>query len=158
MNETRGNSQASILDRLIDLDPDVSKEPVQLRLRDPREAKASVVRDLENLLNTRRHILTPPPGYTEVNSSLFTFGLPDFTSQNPKNITVRQQLRQEIERTIARFEPRLRNVSVHVEAAGDNDRSLRFRINGLLMLEPEAEPVTFDTYFDVNRSQYVFVR
>lgn len=157
-DERHQNLQASVLDRLVDQEPEVSHEPVQYRLLGVGQVKAWVVRDLENLLNTRRHILTPPPAYTEVNDSLFTFGLPDYTSQNPKNMAVRQQLRQEIERTIARFEPRLKDVSVHVEAAADNDRSLRFRINGLLVVEPEAEPVTFDTYFDVNRSQYVFVR
>jgi type VI secretion system protein ImpF len=153
-DERHENLQASVLDRLVDQEPEVSREPVQYRLLGVGQVKAWVVRDLENLLNTRRHILTPPPAYTEVNDSLFTFGLPDYTSQNPKNMAVRQQLRQEIERTIARFEPRLKDVSVHVETATDNDRSLRFRINGLLVVEP----VTFDTYFDVNRSQYVFVR
>jgi type VI secretion system protein ImpF len=56
------------------------------------------------------------------------------------------------------FEPRLRNVSVQVEMATDKDRTLRFRINGLLIVEPEAEPVTFDTFFDVNRGQYVISR
>ena len=142
----------------MDQEPEVSREPVEHRVLGVGQVKTWVVRDLENLLNTRRHILIPPPAYTEVNNSLFSFGLPDFTSQNPKNVTVRQQLRQEIERTIARFEPRLRNVTVHVETAADNDRSLRFRINGLLVVEPEAEPVTFDTYFDVNRSQYVISR
>jgi type VI secretion system protein ImpF len=154
-DERYQNLQASILDRLVDHEPEVSHEPVQYRLLSVGQVKAWVARDLENLLNTRRHILAPPPVYSEVNNSLLVFGLPDFTSQNPKNVAVRQQLRQEIERTIARFEPRLRNVTVHVETTADNDRSLRFRINGLLIVEPEAEPVTFDTYFDVNRSQYV---
>lgn len=152
------NLQSSILDRLVDHEPEVSHEPVRDRLLSVGQVKAWVVRDLENLLNTRRHILTPPPAYSEVNSSLFVFGLPDFTSQNPKNAAVRHQLRQEIERTVMQFEPRLRNVSVQVETATDNDRSLRFRINGLLIVEPEAEPVTFDTYFDVNQGQYVISR
>jgi type VI secretion system protein ImpF len=42
-----------------------------------------------------------------------------------------------------------------METPADKERSLRFRITGLLIAEPEAEPVTFDTYFDVNRGQYV---
>jgi type VI secretion system protein ImpF len=86
------------------------------------------------------------------------FGLPDFTAENPKNVAARQRLRQEIERTIVLFEPRLRNVTVHMETPTEKERSLRFRITGLLIAEPEAEPVTFDTYFDVNRGQYVISR
>jgi type VI secretion system protein ImpF len=154
-DERHQNLQASVLDRLVDHEPEVSHEPVQYRLLSVGQVKAWVVRDLEDLLNTRRHILAPPPAYSEVNNSLFVFGLPDSTSQSPRNVAVRQQLRQEMERTIARFEPRLKNVSVHVETAPDDEGSLRFRINGLLIVEPEAEPVTFDTYFDVNRGQYV---
>ena len=49
---------------------------------------------------------------------------------------MRQQLRQEIERTIAQFEPRLRNVTVQLESAAENERNLQFRINGLLVVDP----------------------
>jgi type VI secretion system protein ImpF len=71
---------------------------------------------------------------------------------------VRQQLRQDVERTISRFEPRLKNVTVHLETPTEKERNLRFRISGLLVVEPVAQPVSFDTYFDVNRSQYVISR
>ena len=155
MIQNRQNVQASILDRLVDNEPGVSHEPVQYRLLSIREIKASVIRDLENLLNTRRQILSPPAGCREVNNSVFVYGLGDFTAQNPKSVPVRQHLRHEIEKTISRFEPRLRNVTVHLETPTENERNLRFRINGLLFVEPVAEPVTFDTYFDVNRGQYV---
>ena len=143
------------MDRLVDHEPGVSHEPVQYRLLSIGQIKASVIRDLENLLNARRQILPPPVAYREVNNSLFVYGLRDFTSQNPKSVPVRQQLRQDVEKTISRFEPRLRNVTVHLETPTQKERNLRFRINGLLVVEPLAEPVTFDTYFDVNRGEYV---
>jgi len=111
MNQNQQNIRTSILDRLIDLEPGVSHEPVQQRTFDLRQIKAAVVRDLENLLNTRRHIFAPPAALTEVNSSLLVYGLGDFTSQNPRSPSVKQQLRQDIEKTLSRFEPRLRNVS-----------------------------------------------
>ncbi len=150
MNE---NIIPSILDRLIDNDPDLSQEAAQDRYMDIRQIKAQVVRDLENLLNTRRHIFDPPEGFREVAESLFTYGVSDFTSQNPGNISVKKSIRQDIEKVIARFEPRLRNVSVVVE--GDSRiNSLRFRINAMLVVEPESEPVSFDTFFDVNRGEY----
>lgn len=147
--------RASILDRLVDREPGVSHEPVQLRFFSLGQIKASVARDLENLLNTKRHILVPPTAYKEVHNSVFVYGLRDFTSLNPKALSVRQELRQDIERTIAKFEPRLKNVLVRLESRSQNERNLRFRISGLLVAEPFAEPVTFDTYFDVNRGEYV---
>jgi len=153
MNQNQQNIRTSILDRLIDLEPGVSHEPVQQRTFDLRQIKAAVVRDLENLLNTRRHILAPPAALTEVNNSLLVYGLGDFTSQNPRSPSVKQQLRQDIEKTLSRFEPRLRNVSVQFEAPHPNERNLRFRIIGMLVVDPIREPVTFDTLFDINRSQ-----
>jgi type VI secretion system protein ImpF len=153
MNQRNQNAQASLLDRLIDNEPGRSREPVQYRLS-LGQIKDAVVRDLENLLNTRRQILLPPPEYREVNSSLFLYGLQDFTSKNPDSPFVRQRLRQVIEQTISRYEPRLKNMTVQIETSSKNARDLRFRVTAVLMVEPIAEPVTFDTYFDVSRSEY----
>jgi type VI secretion system protein ImpF len=155
MNQNRQNIRASVLDRLVDYEPGVSREPVQYRLSSIGQLKASVTRDLENLLNTKRHILVPPAAYREVNSSLFVYGLRDFTSESPRSLSVRQQLRQEIEKTISRFEPRLKNLTVILETPTQNERNLRFRITGLLVVEPVTEPVAFDTCFNINRGEYV---
>jgi type VI secretion system protein ImpF len=155
MNQDPQNIQGSILDRLIDLEPGVSREPVQYRYLTIEQTKASVARDLENLLNTKQSILAPPAACREVNRSLFVYGLQDFTSQNPRSPMVRQHLRQLIEGVISRFEPRLRNVKVNFEKATENERNLRFRISALLMVDPVTEPVTFDTYFDVSRGEYL---
>jgi len=151
MNE---NILPSILDRLIDSNPELSKEPSQDRYFNARQIKAHVVRDLENLLNTRRHIFDPPDGFKEVENSIFTYGLNDFTSQNPGNISIRKAIKVDIEKSIERFEPRLKNVNVIVEN-DSNVNSLRFRINALLVLENESEPVSFDTFFDINRGEYI---
>lgn len=155
MKQNEPNLQASILDRLVDLEPRVSHEPVRSRLLGIRQIKAMVVRDLENLLNTRRQILSVPASFKEVNNSVFMYGLGDFTSESPKSPSVRQRLRRDIEKTLSRFEPRLRNVTVRLEEGTEKGRNLRFRISGLLVVEPETEPVSFDTYFDTNRGEYV---
>lgn len=154
LRQNRENLQASILDRLIDLEPALSHESVQYRLLSVGQAKTAVIRDLENILNTKRSILLPPSAYKEVGRSLFVYGLSDFTSESPRNPSVRQQLRMDIEKTISLFEPRLKSVTVRLETPTGNERSLRFRITGLLMVEPVSEPVTFDTYFDANRGEY----
>jgi type VI secretion system protein ImpF len=158
VRQNRENLQASLLDRLIDLEPALSRESVQYRLLSIGQAKAAVIRDLENILNTKRSILLPPSAYQEVGRSLFVYGLSDFSSENPRNPSVRQQLRTDIEKTVSMFEPRLKNVTVRLEAPAANERSLRFRITGLLVVEPVSEPVTFDTYFDANRSEYIIAK
>jgi type VI secretion system protein ImpF len=151
MIEKNLNAQASILDRLLDHDPKVASEPVRDRLS-VRQIKDAVIRDLENLLNTRRQM--PSPEYHEIHNSLYMYGLQDFTMKNPASPMVKQKLRQVIERTISRFEPRLKNVTVQIEAPSQNARDLRFRITAMLVMDPITEPVIFDTYFDVSRGEY----
>jgi type VI secretion system protein ImpF len=154
MSEPGRNAPASILDRLIDLDPGATRESVPFRLQDIRQVKTSVVRDLENLLNTKWLVAEPPGAFRNLRESLWLYGLRDFSADNPKAPAVRQQLRREIERTISRFEPRLRSVSVQLDAESEKERTLRFRISAMLIVEPLSEPVTFDTVLDVNRAQF----
>lgn len=154
MKESRRNIQASLLDRLIDNEPGNSREPVQYRKTTFKQVRGAVGRDLENLLNTKNYVSSLCSEYRELNSSILVYGMPDFTSANPKSPSVRHKLRRELEKAIAQFEPRLRNVTVRVEDQGTNERNLRFKINALLFLDPVVEPVTFDTIFDVNRCEY----
>ncbi len=156
--QDRQNSRASILDRLLDDEPKVTREPVQRRLLDMRQTKEKVIRDLENLLNTRRSILEVPVFYTGVNHSVLMYGVGDFTSENPQSPSVRHRLRQDIEKTITRFEPRIKNVTVRLEEGTIKGRNIRFRIMGTLVLESEVEPVTFDTFFEPDRGRYLIQR
>jgi type VI secretion system protein ImpF len=153
----RQNTQAPILDRLIDKEPKVTHEPAREGFS-VGQIKDSVARDLENLLNTRRNIFVPPSLCREVNNSLFVYGLPDFTSRNPGNVAVRSQLRLEIEKTLARFEPRLKNVTVHVDPPSGINRELKFRITGVLFIDAISEQVVFDTNYDLTRSNYTITR
>ncbi|MBI9092032.1 MAG: type VI secretion system baseplate subunit TssE [Desulfobacterium sp.] len=154
MSKPSQTFQASVLDRLIDHEPDNSRESARYRVASFRQIMAAVRRDLENLLNTRRSIIIPPAAYGEVNTSFFVYGLPDYTSKNPSTLSVQSQLRLEIEKTIARFEPRLKRVAVEVDSPEGTNRHLTFRIAGILVVDELAEPVTFNTTFDSNRSTY----
>ncbi len=150
--------RSSILDRLIDRQPELSQEPVRERQYTVSQVKKWLVRDLENLLNTRRNILAVPDAYSEVQRSLYTYGLSDFTAQNPKSPAVRGELRADIELAVSRFEPRLKDVTVEIVEELADERNLVFRISALLVMEPLEELVTFDTYFDVNRGEVVINR
>lgn len=145
--------QMSILDRLLDPADKPGSSAFQSLRSIVGQLKNYVARDLENLLNTRRQIFEPPAECPAVGSSLYVYGLRDFTSENPGSLMVRQQLRQDIERSVAKFEPRLKNVRVYLESEAGSERKLRFRITGLLAVDPISEPVTFDTFVDMNRGQ-----
>jgi type VI secretion system protein ImpF len=146
----------SILDRLIDV-PGTGHESAPGRSSSWPQIKAAVRRDLENLLNTKNFSSSLFPTDAEIQTSLLSYGLPDFTALNPQSSSVTNQVRQSIERAIGRFEPRLRNVTVRFDNSVKNERNLRFKISALLVVDPVAERVTFDTLLDVNRSQYSVV-
>ena len=118
------------------------------------QMKKCVIRDVENLLNTRCQIFSVPDAYKEVYDSVFVYGIRDFTSQNPRDSFVRQELRSGIEKAIKQFEPRLENISVILEDSKQSKRNLVFRINALLVVPPSVEQVTFDTFFDINSGEY----
>jgi type VI secretion system protein ImpF len=146
----------SILDRLMDDEPEVSREPLPNRFQNLSQLKKAVARDLEALLNTRQEILEEiSPEFIEVSRSLVTYGLPDFSSSSVLNTNDRNRIRRALEQAVATFEPRFERVRVNLESPRDQDRTLRFRIEALLRVEPASEPVTFDAVLRLNTQQYV---
>jgi len=138
-----------VLDRLIDEDPAIAREPYKSRSEVLAGMRRAVRRDLEHLLNTRRRPLTPVEGLDQIEESVITYGLPDIAAQNLGSAHGRAALVRELERTIRRFEPRFASVKVEVVGnASQIDRTLRFRINALLRAHPAPEPVVFDSAYE----------
>jgi type VI secretion system protein ImpF len=136
----------SLLDRLLDFDPGVSREVSRTRSQLLADLKQSVRRDLENLLNTRWRCASWPPNLDEIESSLANYGIPDFTTSNCGAANFREQLRRIIETTIRNCEPRFKTVRVKLKENADSlDRTLRFQIDAMLLVEPAPEPVVFDS-------------
>jgi type VI secretion system protein ImpF len=149
------NIVPSVLDRLLDDDPGTSQEPLWSRSQTPRQLERSVALDLEAMLNTRREALEElSPDFEEVNRSLIVYGLPDLTAFSLLGEKDRNRIRQVLEETIATFEPRLQRVRVTLEPPRERDRSLRFRVDALLRVDPAPEPVTFDTVWQVESQRY----
>ncbi len=144
----------SVLDRLIDYEPEISQEPVSSRSKNLRLLKQSVLRDLEWLLNTRQLAVGLPQELPEVNRSVVAYGLPDFTVINHKSPADQAQMRRAMEHLISSFEPRLEDVVVTLEATPDVQRTMRFRIDARLKVDPAPEPVTFDTTLQITNGQY----
>ncbi len=144
----------SVIDRLLDYEPDISHEPPASRSKSLRIFRQAVRRDLEWLLNTRQIAGGLPEGLEEVNKSLAAYGLPDFTAANSEDSGDQARVRYAIEELINIFEPRLQDVTVTIEPPRDASRALRFRIDALLMVDPAPEPVTFDTTLELTSGEY----
>lgn len=156
----RGGPRAllPLLDRLMDDAPDQERDPPMSAGEALAALRASVRRDLEGLLNARRRWLSWPAELQELAASPLGFGIPDFTAGAMNEGGRRELLRQEIEATIRRFEPRMVSVRVAmIEAAdGSVESALRLRIDALLHADPAPEPVAFDTTVDATTAE-VFI-
>ncbi|MHB8971794.1 MAG: type VI secretion system baseplate subunit TssE [Pirellulaceae bacterium] len=136
----------SILDRLIDQEPDVTTEPQWRQTQTLSEFRSCVLRDVESLLNARPARYHLPEAFHEAAQSVLTYGLPDFTAVEIGSRDQREQLRRAVETIIGRFEPRLRDVRVALHPRESQfDRTLRMTIHALLWVEPDPEPIIFDT-------------
>jgi type VI secretion system protein ImpF len=135
----------SVLDRLLDFEPEAKTESAKSRSKSLRELKQSVRRDLEWLLNTRQIAVEIPETLFELNKSVFAYGLPDITGTSAKNPAEQKRLIKRLETAIKNFESRFLDVSVTFEPVNNIDRTIRFKIEARLNIEPTPEPVVFDT-------------
>jgi type VI secretion system protein ImpF len=149
-----------LIDRLIDRDQDRGRDlsipdPYRTRSASVRGLKTALRRDLEWLLNTRRNPLPAQDSMPELSQSLYNYGLPDFSALSATAPKDRQKLLSELERTIALFEPRLRNVRVIlIEGSGTASRILRFQIEGALQMDPSPEHISFDAELQLASGEY----
>lgn len=139
----------SVLDRLLDDEPTNRREAPKSRHQVLRELKLSVQRDLQNLLNTRWRCESWPLDLDELDVSLVSYGIPDFTGVQMSAASERERLRMIVEQSIRKFEPRFKSVRITlVDNKDDVDRTLRFRIDAMLYAEPAPEPVIFDSQLE----------
>lgn len=151
-NEVRVTN--SVLDRLLDFEPEMSREAAASRSKSLRDMKQSVRRDLEWLLNTRQIAGGLPPDLKETNNSVAAYGLPDFTHLSIDSGADQKFIKREVEEAIRRFEQRLESVVVSIEPARSLERILRFRIDAQLKIDPAPEPITFDTVLQLGSGEY----
>lgn len=151
MAELKQHLQLSIFDRLTaDSLGGTIGEPID----DIHTVRRAVLRDVENLLNTRRCIIEAPESYGYLAQSMFTYGIKDFVAKNPKSPQVQQALKRTIQETVSRFEPRLRNVAVDLNPDDGNSQNLCFSVRATLYADPVREPIYFDTWFSASRGEY----
>jgi type VI secretion system protein ImpF len=133
-------ARALLFDRLVDVPAD--KEHQQpLRILNREQLKASVRRELERLLNTRCSI--PLHRLGEEERSVVNYGIPDFSSLSPHNADDHALIASIVGKTIAAFEPRLRQVRVEVGPVSAAESALWLNISAELVVGVFAEPVSF---------------
>jgi len=114
----------------------------------------AVRRDLEELLNTRQSHGQAAELFSEVRQSVLAYGLPDITSLNSITLQQRAEIGRVIEAAVARFEPRLRDISAAMIEGGDGkERTVKFRIAARLNVDP-APDVAFDTILELTSGRY----
>ena len=144
----------SILDRLIDDEPESKTDTNHGAHQKLKQLRNSVRRDLENLMNARLRVVEPSEEFTELDKSLLNYGLPDLATINITDLDKRKAFTVKMEKILREFEPRFKNVNVsYIENKDSIDRTLRFRIDATLYADPSPEIVIFDSVLEpVTRS------
>jgi len=152
--DKKNKLRPSILDRLLDNDPEKTVEVDRDQHQKIKDLRYSVRRDLEQLLNTRLRIVEPGDEYRELKLSLLNYGLPDLATINVNDIVKRKEFVEQLENLLVEFEPRFKSVTVTYQENTDTlDRTLRFRIDAVLYADPSPEVVVFDSVLEpVSRS------
>lgn len=134
-------SSASLLDRLVDLQPKEKIEKNVLRAYSKIELQEAVLRDLTWLLNTRCPISYKILEKRE-QRSVIDYGIPDFGDLYTQNPDDRAILIEAIEQAIHIYEPRLKDVRIILEKEQDQ-RQLVGYIEANLIFNQIVEPLTF---------------
>lgn len=143
----------SVIDRLMNEDPKFKSDVPQTAIVSLRQFKNGLRRDLEWLLNTRSIADPPAEEFKNLNRSVYVYGFPDlsaFSTANPKD---RERLHRAIQSVVRLFERRIGDARVVLLDDDDSSHTLRFRIEGMLRIEP-MEPVSFDTVLQLSSGRY----
>jgi type VI secretion system protein ImpF len=135
----RERTRASLIDRLLDLDPGARSEPRPLRAFTKAQWREAVRRDLEWLLNTRCPV--PASELARRGRTVLEYGLPDVVALTPQSTQDHRRVAELIAETIAAYEPRLQGVRVQVARVRRN--ALDIRIDARLVTDRTPEPVSF---------------
>ena len=124
-------SERTLLERLANPEPPGARH---LAL-DVNRLKRSVLLHLQKMLNSRHGLAPAQPDYGIPDLNEFMFAYPDSISP----------MRQAIEQSIEKYEPRLTNVKAEWIPDEDNPLNVRFEITARLVAEEENIPVSFTT-------------
>jgi type VI secretion system protein ImpF len=144
----------SVLDRLL-VDAASGTDPTRGRVPTLAELQSALRRDIEALLNTHQYSRPLPRELPELSHSLLEYGMPHFLGLAAASAAAREEFRVDVEDLLRSFEPRLAQVTVSLlENAENLDRTLRLRIDALMLVEPAPEPVCFSTVLETVANRF----
>ena len=145
----------TLWNRLLDDEPHRGVEAEERQWSTLDEYKATIVRDLETLVNTRQELLgSRLVAYPLLGGSLLEYGLPDFLGRGLHSSEDRQLIQRQLERAIEGNDCRFRNVRVRLLDQDSQDRLLRFRVDALLVLVDASQHVAFDAVLQAETQRY----
>lgn len=146
---SRDRLQPSLLDRLLDDDPQQRQESVADRVLTRQQLRAAVLRDLAWLLNATR--AEPEPASERMQDlamwsraeqarrSVLNFGMPAYSGVTLSSMD-RAQVERSVVHAIRTFEPRIDPASLRVEVQASGEQSenntLKLVIRGKLWSQP----------------------
>ena len=144
----RDRLQPSLLDRLIDHDPQNSQEPVEARVLSHKQLRAAVLRDLSWLFNTTRPEPEPRSdrqeelalwrGAEQARRSVANFGVPAFAGVTLSTLDA-NTIESAVAEAITHFEPRIDPATLQVEmkkVAENHHNMLQLIIRGRMWAQP----------------------
>ena len=99
----------SLLEKLIDHSPQSLHDPSIISQQTEDQILTSLIKDLENLLNTRSSFLSLFSSFKELDISVLSYGIEDFTTFLEED---GEKLILAIKKAIFLYEPRLYNIKV----------------------------------------------
>lgn len=145
----------SVLDRLLDANPDMKQDPLVSPIDQSCEMREAIRRDLENLLNTRRCPTTPPAELKELGCSLVCFGIDGFVSMNLVSDEAKLVLARALERRIALFENRLSDVRLTILKNGATPRrTLRIGLEATFKPHDGLPLIRFEIVIDPSTQRF----
>ena len=146
---------SGLFDRLDEDDEQATGSKHDARTRAFDDAKRSVTRDLQALLNTRSalspEVLAP---YPAVSGSIVNYGLIDFAGMGMNSDSDQQEICKAVRLAIERHEPRLHKVTVTLRATKGAINRVDFVISARLKNAPSTEPISFNAAFCPSLQQY----
>ncbi|MGN8024293.1 type VI secretion system baseplate subunit TssE [Phyllobacterium sp. 22229] len=139
----------SVLDRLMDYDPDMTADQPLTPREQINRVRENVRRDIEALLNAQQWPHSIEKEFDELQTSLLRFGTPGFHGLMLATTQQRLHLAEAIRKVITAFDPRLARVRVGLgKSRGNQDRVLDLRIEAEMLLPDGVEAIVFDTSLD----------
>jgi type VI secretion system protein ImpF len=133
----------SLIDRLLDDDPDEAIERAEDEETALERYKVSMRRDLEQLLNTKRPLLDGLDRHEDLNKTVIGYGIHDLSTEDMSVPAVRDRMRRKIVQVIRDHETRLSNIEVEVDE-GPTSSGMNLRISALLSLTRNREMVVYE--------------